>query len=333
MTQDDWRGIAGRFPRGSLRPITVILFVADVLLIAWSWTLGLGSGWQRQLAAWALLLLGLIHAYLILHEAVHGAVAKRAWLNELVGQLCGWLICLPFLRRQSNHLQHHHWAAHPTRDPENAGMIERFAVMTRQEEIVLEFLWRNWLPAIALNHVVGIWKAPFADRRKGNASRRIRKEVRYNWLYLAAYAVLAFVLVVSGKAADFLLWYVPAWVALLYFIELANLPHHAGAPLLDESSGPLPYWQQDQVSHDCGSLPVWSRLIILNFNLHTVHHRFPFLPWYELPKAQEISEALPASQRAEFKNEFDWALTHRRRPLLQLMGHFFDKRAAPRETL
>ncbi|WP_254799087.1 fatty acid desaturase [Burkholderia ubonensis] len=36
-------------------------------------------------------------------------------------------------------------------------------------------------------------------------------------------------------------------------------------------------------SHRCAHLPSWLRWVILNFNLHIVHHAYPWLPWHELP--------------------------------------------------
>ena len=327
MTRDTWQQISAQLNERPLRPITLGLFTADLAVIAASWYLHASEeALPLEVLAALLLLLGFIHVYMILHEAIHGVVAKRGWVNNLVGHLCGWLIFLPFLPRQRNHLQHHRWAAHPKHDPENSKMIERFSVITRKQELALEFMWRNWLPLIALNHIIATWWAPFGQLRAGSGTGRHVKEARFAGLYLVGYAALA--CLGSGRLLEFLAWYAPPWFLFLCFMELVNLPHHAEAPLLDPDSDALPYWRQDEVSHNCAPLPIWSSWLILHFNMHVAHHRFPSIPWYDLPRAQALSRTPLTSDPTSFKNEFGWALERRRRPLLKLMGHFFDKRVA-----
>ncbi|WP_232428543.1 fatty acid desaturase [Burkholderia ubonensis] len=81
-------------------------------------------------------------------------------------------------------------------------------------------------------------------------------------------------------------------------------------------------------SHRCAHLPIWLRWVILNFNLHIVHHAYPWLPWHELPRAQRLVDALQSSGTGNQTNEWAFATTKRRRPLLELMRHFFDKRGS-----
>src|SRR5262249_14961756 len=155
------------------------------------------------------------------------SVARRRWVNHLVGNVCGWTFLLPFFTRQRNHLLHHVWAGHPVGDPENQKMIARFSVMTAADARRLELVWRLWLPVITLNHLVDHWRDPVRQLRAGNRSPRIVREARFALVYLAGYALVAAALAAAGHLASFLAWYLPPWIALLAFIELVNLPHHA----------------------------------------------------------------------------------------------------------
>ncbi len=327
--KNDWQRLHDDFARRPLRAVTLLLFCMDLGCVAFSWLVHTRGGIGGMFAGWALLTFAMIQLYLVLHEAAHSAVSRKKLLNNLVGNVCGWSFGLPFFTRQRNHLMHHVWAAHPSGDPENAKMIEKMAVMTVEEERKIEFIWRNWLPVIAVNHIVATWRGPFAERRAGNRSARFDREMRWQRIYACGYVALAALLIATGELGAFLSWYLPPWIVLLMAIELLNLPHHAEAPLLRPDAKPLPYWRQAEVSHNCAALPVWSSFVIMSFNLHIVHHEFPMVPWYRLRALNRRSEALARSATPGFKNEFEWAVVNRRRPILQVMGHFFDKRVTP----
>lgn len=301
---------------------TWAVIVVDLALLA----LGIVLATRDSTLAYASLLpftLFQLHSYLILHEATHGAVSPAPALNNFVGHVCGWLIVMPFLARQSSHALHHSWTAHPTGDPANRRLIERFAVMDPKQAAKLEFVWKYWVPVLALNDRIGLWRAPFAQRRESGMTKRIGKEIRMERLYAAGYVLVAATALWSEPVRDAASMYVPCLLALLFLEELVNLPHHAGTPLLKEDDPPLLFWEQGQVSHACRSIPFWSKYILLNFNLHSAHHLFPWAPWYALPRlSREISGGKPTH---DVDHEFSWALANRKRPLLSIMGAYFDK--------
>src|SRR5262249_41613559 len=197
LTNPDWQSLNEQLSARPLRPITLLLLAADLALLAASWSLWSHGRWWAVLA-WPLLLLALIHLYLILHEAIHGSVARRRWVNHLVGNVCGTTFLLPFFTRQRNHLLHHVWAGHPVGDPENQKMIARFSVMTAADARRLELVWRLWLPVITLNHFVDHWRDPVRQLRAGNRSPRIVREARFALVYLAGYALVAAALAAAG---------------------------------------------------------------------------------------------------------------------------------------
>lgn len=114
----------------------------------------------------------------------------------------------------------------------------------------------------------------------------------------------------------------PALVVGLFVEELANLPHHAEAPLIDAAQ-PLPFWKQAPVTHGCKPVPVWSTFVLLNFNLHVAHHAFPWVPWHKLRQAHRLISETDPSMAALGDHEIAWAVSRRRRGFMEVMGHYF----------
>lgn len=319
ISKQEWKKVWDEFTRSKVKNTTVYLFVFDIVLLVLSFSLRTKETILFTVLSFLLLLLVFIHLYLIMHEATHQTVSAKRLINDSIGHFCGWFILLPFLPRQRNHLLHHIWTAHPGKDPENKKLIENFSVLTDDKARKMEFIWKSWLPLIAFNHIRDTWRSSF--NRGDKKESRHQKEVTWSCIYIIGYGLLTTILLWQGLWLVFISWFFPAWIFFLMFIELVNLPHHAEAPLLSKDSAPLPLWQQHTVSHNCGPVSMWSTFIILNFNLHIAHHLFPTIPWYDIPKVQKR-----LNMDVFNKNEFSWAFTNRRRPLLQIMGHFFDKR-------
>ncbi|TDA47809.1 fatty acid desaturase family protein [Burkholderia pyrrocinia] len=327
MTKDEWLIASAQLPREKQGIKTVILWFADCAVLGLSWIFWLNVPIFAKPLALVFSAIALIHLYLILHEAIHRAVCANRSLNDMIGHLSGLLIGLPFLTRRRSHLAHHAWTAHPVNDPENKGMIEKFSVMSEKEATKLEFAWRHWIPVIAFNHFFRHWLLPFRRSEDRMWSAQTKKERQFAILYLVVYASILILAVTQHVMLAFIFFTVPLWIIMLVAVELLNLPHHAEIPLLPVDAQRPPLWEQDVVSHSCGSLPIWSTFIILNFNLHVAHHAFPWLSWHQLRHAQRLLEVYEPG--ADQMNEWSFALINRRRPLLRLMGHFFDKRQRP----
>ena len=329
MTKEDWEVLKSELHRPKHWPTFCIILI-DV--IAFAFTVWLRQhGWFAAILSSLVLALVLHHAYLLLHEATHSAVAKSRAINLCVGHVCGWLIGVPFLSRQRSHMLHHAWTGHPEGDPANKRVIERFAVMSPRQATRLERIWRSWVPLLTLNDRIGLWRDGFQRHRAHPKLVRFQQEIRANRLYLLGYVVVAVWLARSGTFADFTSWYLPAWAIQLSLDELVNLPHHAESPLLAQSDAALPLWEQHRVTHSCRSLWFWSSCLLLNFNLHTAHHLYPWIPWSGLPEVHaKLLRKLPAlHSEQETRNELTWSLRNRRRSLLEIMGAYFDK-IAPR---
>jgi len=283
---------------------TLGVLVCDVLLVVVSVALARRPGLVCHGATVLLLSVALLQLYLIHHECVHRAVFVDDRCNRWLGHALGFILMVPFLQRRRSHMLHHAWAGHLSRDPTNARAVARLSTFPPRALSLLDLLWRCWVPFLAINERLGLWLAPFRDDLDPR-SRKIERVAVF--VYLAGYALAASLLIWSEKLELAAQLYVPALVTLLVAEELINLPHHLQAPLV---SSRLPLWSQDEVTDSCASLPVWSSVVLLHFNLHTAHHLFPALPWHKLPAAQKTLAGESAS--GFLCHEFAWSWRQRR---------------------
>lgn len=325
MTFHEWINLKSKYPSDQLAWPTILVLAFDILFLTFSFYL-FGSSVFATIVSWIVLVIVMLHLYLILHEATHKAISKKNWINIIIGHLSGWIILMPYLARRRSHLLHHYWTGHPFRDPANDRAIKRFAVMTDQDAEKLEFIWKNWIPLLTLNDRLGLWFDPFIQKRNGLHTSAMKKEINFVYSYIGLYIFVFTLTIWQGWLPIFLAWYVPALLLLLLAEELVNLPHHAETPLLSKNASALPYHQQYQVTHSCKSLPIWSRYILLNFNFHTSHHTLPWAPWYQLPLIHEDlkKSLLHEDLEGKIRNELEWSLINRKKPLLEIMGHYFN---------
>lgn len=279
--------------------ITLFVLLCDVVLLA----LVLSQSAVGYAVLVSTSLLAFVHVYLVMHECVHGAVFAQHRYNEWLGHLLGFAIGCPFLTRRRAHALHHAWTGHPDRDPTNARAIERLSALSPRQLRVLDVLWRMHVPFLSLNERLGLWRAAFGARAVS--------ERRAGYAYLFGYLVA---LSAFGLPA----WLALAWVLSLIVEEMINLPHHLHAPFTQQR---LALSQQGSVTHSCAQVPVWSRWVLLNFGLHEAHHRWPGLPWFELPAAHRA-----LAQPSFVSNELVWSYVQRRQPFVKALGAYIRPR-------
>lgn len=271
-------------PRPCPLPTCLVLTV-DLLLAGLAAWLACRPASLARCAASLLFTLVLVHFYLIHHECTHRSVFARDPYNVALGELLGLVLAYPFRARRRSHMLHHVWAGHLERDPANARARARLSRLRPAQLRLIELLWRSWFPFLALNDRIGLWRSALSGREGAGQARRERWSARLALLlYLSALALGAF----SMTARALLVSYAIALFLLMICEELINLPHHIEAPMIDRK---LPLWEQGEVSHACGHVPLWSSLVLLHFNLHTAHHLFPGMPWSRLPQAERALRA------------------------------------------
>jgi acyl-lipid omega-6 desaturase (Delta-12 desaturase) len=288
---------------------TLVILLVDGLLVIASWYLAQAATLLTWTLSQILMVIVLTHLYVIHHETVHSAVFKSRTYNEILGHILSVVIALPFLPRRHSHLHHHNWAGN-INDHTNQRLIARLSSVSDSKLKIINFLWKLCFPLLVVNERIALWRKPFHQWFKGERTKANNKEIVYQVNYLAFY-FLFFVLVGwFGFFTTFINWFLPAWIMLVFVEEMANLPHHADTELYDSPQA-LPFWEQDSITHSCRSIPLWSKWILLNFNLHTSHHFFPWLPWYKLPEAQKQIQKYAPQLGQENVNEFSWLIKRR----------------------
>ncbi len=323
MTRDTWLTIKDQIKITPVCWPTMFILFFDVFLLYISWKIFPNTVLEKFLS-YFLATLAFLQVYLILHEATHTAISKISSINDMIGHICGFAVLMPYLPRQTSHLLHHTWTGHPVRDPANNRMIQKFSVITERDVKKIERLWKYWIPVIIINDRIGLWLSPHKNKKNGNQTAKNEKELFWNKQYLFGYTIFIVFLIISQNFALFTLWFLPSIISAFIIEELVNLPHHAETPLLSPTDKAVPYWEQQLVTHSCKSIPVWSKFIILSFNLHVAHHYYPNAPWSQLHNLdQKIKNDSQTS--VDQLNEFSWSLKNRRKPLMSLMGHYFSK--------
>jgi fatty acid desaturase/peptidoglycan/LPS O-acetylase OafA/YrhL len=179
----------------------------------------------------------------LVHEASHRLLARTAWLNELAGNLAGWLILTPLTAYRAFHLKHHQ-TTNREGDP-NAPLNSRWMLGLGSVAYV----------ALIHRHAWGL---------RGKALRRYLIETAGMAAFLAALVVLL------PRAVRERAWLLPmAVVALLQNIRIVT--EHLDLP----AGRYRDTWQL--------VLPGWLSRWLLHNDHHLEHHLRPGLHWYELP--------------------------------------------------
>jgi omega-6 fatty acid desaturase (delta-12 desaturase) len=260
----------------------VLLFDACLAAAALWMIFSVQRGWPFWLGQ-ALLAVFFFHNFAILHEAGHGNIHRRDWVNILIGHYTSLFCFLPFYPWRYIHQEHHTWTGNPEKDPT---MKQILRMKTRKRvPISVKVTWRSWIPfGAVLQHFV-FWSYPITALREGRTKRQ-RNHMLTSVLFLAAgYLSIGMFLGWSNLAR---LW--PSLVIYLVGVELVNFPHHLDMPTVDPQ-GPkqrLYVWEQQATTRSCRYPGILSELLVLNFNLHTEHHLFPALPWFRLKQVRSM---------------------------------------------
>lgn len=198
------------------------------------------------------------------HECVHGHPTSVAWVNELLAFPSLWL-WLPYRVYRESHLAHHDCArlTCPVEDPESFYLSpEAWRAMGRLRR-ALYVVRMSLMGRLVLGPLFAVQE--LAAGELGRLSRGDLAHLRH-WAVHAASVLL--VLAWTGLICG-----IPLWQYVLLFaypgLSLTLLRSYA-------EHRPARTEAERTVVVEAG--PLFS-LLYLNNNLHTVHHRWPDLPW------------------------------------------------------
>jgi len=199
--------------------------------------------------------LALYAIYTPVHDASHGAVVPRnrrlGWVNNVIGTISGFPIFMPFHTHRKSHYLHH---AH-TNDPQDP------------DTFLMGNFWHVVLvktPLTELNQLNGwaLWKS--CARLRLSPSERRQTLVQYG-LTMA----LLIGLVLAGHGWELLaLWLVPWFVGEhVMQVTFGWFPHHD-----HRETG---RYRDTRIALFPGA-----DLLLLQQNLHLIHHMLPTVPFY-----------------------------------------------------
>jgi fatty acid desaturase len=261
-------------------------FVAAQTYILVGYPLALGLIGVRPVAI-AMLIASVVIAYpcwVLIHEAIHGMLSPNRKVNHWLGRGLSILHGSPFAVLRLVHLLHHKYSRvedyaevyDPTKTSRRSAVIHHYYTVLAGRywsEVLANLI--VWLPQGRRDRVIRnmMGDGEMSGRLQTNFSRRDTiGEARLDAALCLALLAASFLLY-----RHHLLVLVAALSGRALLISFFDDAYHYG------TARNLPEAPQPARNHELG--PSW---IILHFNHHGLHHRFPSLPWKALPaKARE----------------------------------------------
>jgi len=228
--------------------------------------------------------------FAVLHEAIHRSLAPTTRLpvigisiNDLLGRIVGIAFGAPFDFVAIAHVTHH--SVNRTLDEHVEVYDDALTVAGRRSfafgyycfllgglyaaEMIVPMVC--WLPRHIAESI--LTKAFGADPMASQVVRRVFRSP-YHFRSIRIDACLILVSIVASAVLYGQYWWILAIHFLIrgFLISFLDYLYHYGSPLGERLHG---YNLR---------LPRWISVVILNFNYHGIHHRFPALPWRALER-------------------------------------------------
>lgn len=215
---------------------------------------------------------------LIAHECVHSSFSNSARINRVVGSILMASNFLNFTLHRGYHLKHH---AHTTQDDDTQNEIGLYGYRTSAQYLKDLLSWSSIFNSFFYNE----WKysvlAFFGKRTPFfNTKASDLPAVRMDLLAMVLWCVLLGAMAYHNFRPVFYTFLVPIVFFFPFILYLISLPEHykvkSGANAIENTRTVKSTWL--------------GRLIFWNINYHTIHHAFPYIPFYNLPKAHRLIE-------------------------------------------
>lgn len=240
---------------------TIVMFV--ILWVTWIGATWLAVNATIPLAAGATINTVVFYIiYTPLHDATHGAIARRqtgwTWINTAIGMACALPIWMFFHHHRMSHRLHHRQTNEP-QDPDGyaIGSFPRIFFIG--------------IPGTLLQYL-----NPITLYRECRPFKVKPTETRLCMTLFLLQTALVAGFVANGYWLEFLLlWFIPWFVGnLLMLTAFAWSPHHD-------------HCETDRYRNTRISLFPLGDVLYLQQNLHLVHHMVSGIPWYRYRAAFE----------------------------------------------
>lgn len=250
-------------------------------------------------------------AFTLLHDASHGVAHSNKFLNDAVGFVSSIFCVLPYWPWRMIHLEHHKWTGNLQKDPVLL-ILRDYPNQSKAKKLFMNFAWTGWIPYLAFSQYVVFWKMGHIYFKKSDGQKN--KSYTFISYFIMASVYLSTLLVLQEKA---LLYFFPGFFMYLVAVEVINMPHHMA---LNNSASPNPQTplRQHPFCRSCHHSWFFSYFFLCNFNYHTEHHMFPYLPWYQLHKIIDATED-HLGQEYNKSEGYSWIFKNRNKDLAQVM--------------
>ena len=278
---------------------SIATIVAEYALIGFGVALGRAFGGIWTYVA-VVLLIGTRQYALgecMAHEASHRNLSRRAWLNEALGIA----LCWPFFFTLGGYRRFHNRLHHKTSLRDDANSIyedyEDWGLPPAGSPLHRRAAWwhlvfKPLLGVIGVRHLMKTVEDFYWDR-----------DLVENTAMLSFWALVVVLFAYGGWLAGlFFYWMVP-WLVVLpvlnYWSEVGDHYRVAGAETRSNLSWPL------------------NKLVAHNIGYHALHHRYPSIPWFRLPRAygefrHELTEQVSRGHVMTFRQIMQATVTIRR---------------------
>lgn len=266
LSRAELKGLMQRSNAPSLRhlAIWVIVLIATTTLVALTW-----HSWLIWPAMFVHGIV-LVHHFSLQHECVHYTVFRTRWLNDVVGQICGFIIMLPHRFFRYEHCDHHTHTQVTGDDPELIPTPKTYG----------EYLF--YLSAIPYwrNKFTEVFRHAYGNLSEGELKFIPKEEhaavYRDARMMLGTYGIVFISMAVTGWWSLIWLWVVPMILGepVMRFIRMTE---HVGRPTVTQ--------MHENTRTNLVSLP-W-RFLCWNMNYHAEHHYVSSVPFHTLPKLHE----------------------------------------------
>jgi len=233
--------------------------------------------------------------FILLHECGHLHFFKGQQLNRILGHVFGLLSGIPFYTWMHMHNLHHKWTGWRDLDPTTEKTIKPSSlVMVR---IIVNVAWFLFIPIFYLGYMFSNYWNLFKIKRFLKPAM-YKTAIVQVLVYFMVYAI-----VVYFFNAQLLKFILPGFLLSLIWKELIILTQHSHIeiPLANGNEvKPISYQEQIAFTRSFSAMPLISKYLLFNFNLHEAHHVQPGLPCYYLEDI-ELNNA-PKSYFHWFKN-------------------------------
>lgn len=235
------------------------------------------------IASWAvgqgLLALALSQWFIVLHEAGHMTLFRQRRANMLIGHVAAFCALIPFANWRIVHARHHKWTGWQDKDITTADLVPR--PLGRVERVLINVAWRTSFPLFSvLYRLNNYWLLPRL-RKYYPTGAQLRK-LRWGVVLLSC-QYIAFVWLVGPPVALRLCGLALFGAMLLQdpFIlsQHTHIPAHLSAGNRVRPFSPA----QQQTFTRSLLFPGWfSRIFLMGFDAHELHHMYVRVPGYFL---------------------------------------------------